>query len=149
MSTTTCPFCDKTQSYRYIAETESMLAIYPKAPACSYHVLITPKRHIAYLDSLSNDEVIEMYGLMRHLVDVTKQNVPDFIGYNVLSNNGGSKVRQQVMHCHVHLFLRTASDTRDPLAPRHNASPPDLTEEDLGNLTKLRQWIGPKLLHEE
>ncbi len=141
MKTTDCPFCDETQRYRTIVESAHMRAIYPKAPACQYHVLLMPKRHCAHFDELKNEEVAELHDLLQKLVAVAKENIPDFIGYNLLSNNGGPAVRQRVMHCHMHVFLRSKSDIDDPVMGKHSGTPPELSESDMKNLADLRKWL--------
>ncbi len=141
MKTTPCPFCDEKQSYRYILGLEKVRAIYPKSAACKYHVLIIPKRHVASLDLLSKQEILESHDLLQGLVAGAKKNIPDFIGYNLLSNNGGPAVSQQVMHCHMHLFLRTKSDLGNPLQSRHSTVVPELSTTDKNYLNELKNWF--------
>lgn len=135
-----CPFCDTSQSYRFIVETETMRALYPKAPAGKYHVLLTPKRHVEHFDLLNPKEMADMLLLVQKLVAAVKSNAPDFIGYNVLSNNGGPAVRQHVMHSHTHLFLRLDGEP-NPLIGTDSDTPPDLSSQELESLKELKSWF--------
>jgi ATP adenylyltransferase len=134
-----CPFCDTEQTYRHVIETERMRVIYPKAPGCKFHVLITPKRHVETFDQLNVDEVKEAHELVQKLVGIVRSNYADFVGYNLLSNNGGPAVRQHIMHSHLHVFLRLKSDTGDPLVPPDSATPPEFSDVDKQNLKELKQ----------
>lgn len=137
----TCPFCDTAQKYRYIMETDSVLAMYAKSPACRYHILLMPKRHAPTLDSLNESEILELHQTLQTLVDRARSKLPGFIGYNVLSNNGGPAVRQRVPHCHVHLFLRVAEENADPFTVQHKATASELTAEQMSNLKELQQIL--------
>lgn len=138
MNKNTCPFCDSEQKYRYITEGSLVKLIYPLAPACKYHVLIVPKRHAERLDQLNADEIAETHALLQRLVSLAQQNFADFEGYNILSNNGGVAVRQVVGHCHVHVFLRMASEKLDPFKAAHSVMPDNLTAAQLQNLKVLQ-----------
>lgn len=136
---TLCPFCDTTQNYRYVYEGNLLRAIYPKAPACRHHVLLVPKRHVQQLDQLTVAESAELFSMLRYVVGKATAGLPGFIGFNILSNNGGPAVRQHVPHCHMHVFLRTAQDHSDPLRPGDSNTPPPLSDEQLTNMHELRQ----------
>lgn len=137
---TLCPFCDPAQKYRQLTETKLVQAMYAKSPACKYHVLLMPKRHVRFFDDMTKAEEIELYSLLQYIVRQARKKLPDFIGYNLLSNNGGPQVRQRVPHCHVHLFLRSSDDKQDPLATTHATKPPALTKQELP-IVKLLQEI--------
>ena len=86
-----------------VYEDEHLLAfkdIYPKAP---YHVLIIPKKHIATLNDL-DDEDTELVGRMmqaaKHLAK--KEGFADD-GYRVMMNcdEGGGQI---IFHMHLHLM---------------------------------------------
>lgn len=135
----TCPFCDSNQQYRYVTEGKLVRVIYPLAPGCSFHVLVTPKRHVATFDLLTNEEVSEAKSLIGQLANKVALAVPDFMGYNLLSNNGGAEVRQFVAHCHIHVFLRTAGEPGDPLTKPHSATPSGLSEAEMQDLKFLQR----------
>ncbi len=136
-----CPFCDNTQSYRYLAETELVRAIYPKSPASNYHILLMPKRHEQFLHNLDDGETLQLHNLMQGFVQAAQKNIPDFAGYNILSNNGSEFVNQRVKHAHVHLFLRSNSDKTDPIRTPHAGDPKPLTEDQLKIVEQLKKWL--------
>ncbi len=115
-----------------------MRLLYPKSPACRFHVLLVPKRHIMLFDGLTDEEILQGHRLIRQLVAKAKAELPGFAGYNLVSNNGGPAVRQHVPHCHMHVFLRLAGETADPFAPRDSAVPPELTDEQRTDMQVLQ-----------
>ena len=138
---TNCPFCDDTQQYRFITETELVRAIYPKSPACNFHMLLVPKTHRQTLDELTEDELQQLFQLLQRTVRIAREQIPGFIGYNVLSNNGSEAVNQRVKHAHVHLFLRTEQETGNPLEPSHSHEPLPLTDEQKNYMKQLQTWL--------
>ncbi|HVO86865.1 MAG TPA: HIT family protein [Candidatus Binatia bacterium] len=137
-----CPFCDPAQAYRQLAETPLVKAIYPKDPACAYHILLVPKAHRRTLDELSSQEVSQVFQLLKRIVKTCSKALGiEFIGYQILSNNGGPAVNQRVEHCHVHLFIRTTSDKHDPIKSNHRGNAPSLTEEEVVNMKRLQSWL--------
>lgn len=138
-----CPFCDPVQSYRYLSETSSMRVIYPKNPACAYHVLVTPKKHVSTIDKLSPRQFNEVLSLLQLLVKTAQKNLgQDYIGFQILSNNGGTLVNQHVAHCHIHVFLRTKQDKIDPTQNNRESKILELNDENLKNMNILRGWFG-------
>lgn len=138
-----CPFCDPNQSYRYIRELSLVRAVYPKSPACNYHVLLMPKRHVQTLDSLTSQEVADLFGLLAEVVEVGRKHIQGFVGYNVLSNNGSEAVNQRVKHCHVHVFLRSSQESDDPLIGKSH-DPQPLSSQQLEKMKELQAWITEK-----
>lgn len=133
-----CPFCDPAQAYRYVFDGTEVRVLYPLNPACAYHVLITPKRHVQHFDELTSSEVLESHDLLKRLATLCETNISDYIGYNLLSNNGDTRVNQQVPHCHIHAFMRTSRDASDPLkAPHTNLK--ELTQAQLEDMKTLRE----------
>jgi ATP adenylyltransferase len=136
-----CPFCDTKQEYRQLVKGEFTYVMYPKSPAIPYHLLIIPIRHVQLFDELSEQEIIEAHKYIKRFVDLGNRNVKDFVGYNILSNNGSTQVSQHVKHCHIHLFLR-AKDDIDPVKSSHTKEPEPLSDEQVEYLNEMRNWLG-------
>lgn len=139
MSTKACPFCDKTQKYRHVFSGKFVRVVFPKSPACHYHLLVVPKRHILYYDYLKPDESQELFEFIQQTVVQARRNIKNFIGYNILSNNGGEKVNQRVKHCHIHIFLRQAGEN-DPIKAPHK-QPQKLNEDQQNTLKEIKMWL--------
>ena len=136
-----CPFCNPDQDYREIIAGAYMRIIYPKNPSCMYHTLILPRRHIERFDELSSDEVVELHKLVQKLHSVlTKKLGKQYIGYNLLANNGGSQVNQHVMHSHMHMYNRTIHDSVDPVKSHKKDKTYSLTDIEKGYMQQLQQW---------
>jgi len=111
MSTTTCPFCPPPAD-RLVASNELAVAIRDGYPVSPGHTLVIPKRHVASLAEITEDEVEAMWSLLagaRAKLDAELK--PD--GYNVGVNDGRA-AGQTVMHLHVHLIPRFDGDRPDP-----------------------------------
>ena len=81
-------------------------------PVSEGHCLIVPKRHVASLFDLTEDELLAMWGLIsqaREMLD--KRYSPS--GYN-LGVNVGKDAGQTVFHCHIHIIPRHPGDDPDP-----------------------------------
>ena len=111
----------------------------PRSPACKYHLLVMPKRHTLYFDRLKPAEIKELHGVVKKTVAQARKNIRNFIGYNILSNNGDKRVNQRVNHCHMHLFLRI-SEEADPLKKTHKR-PKDFSKEELATLEDIKKWL--------
>lgn len=141
MSKKQCPFCDESQAYRFIFELEDIRVIYPKNPACQYHLLIVPKRHEQFIDKLDSLEWGQIHAALGSLVEAAKQHIGDFEGYNLQSNNGTSFVRQRVPHAHMHVFLRQKSELVDPLESKHSEKIRDFTTVEQSTIQEIQSWF--------
>lgn len=85
-----------------VYETEAVLAFHDASPKAPTHILIIPKKHIARLADLGDDDAGLMGELMLAVRDVAaQQGVSD--GFRLVANNGASS-GQSVFHIHWHLL---------------------------------------------
>lgn len=106
-----CPFCSLEKS-RIRAESEFAVSFLDGYPITKGHTLVIPKRHVASLFELSEDEQAAVW----RLVDQVRANLVSEIqpdGFNVGFNDGAA-AGQTVMHAHVHIIPRRKGDTADP-----------------------------------
>lgn len=109
--TAACPFCDPAPE-RVRAANDLALAIRDAFPISPGHTLIVPRRHVASLTEVTDEEARAIWALLgatRAGLDRTSK--PD--GYNVGVNDGAA-AGQTVQHLHVHLIPRYAGDRPDP-----------------------------------
>ncbi len=105
-----CPFC--TSALTFLAENESAFAIADGFPVSKGHALILPKRCVASLFDLEDNEQAGVWDLIKEVRPLLqKEYSPD--GFN-LGLNDGIAAGQTVMHAHVHVIPRYASDCEDP-----------------------------------
>ena len=106
-----CPFCHLEKS-RIVLENDCAVAIPDAFPVAEGHMLVVPKRHVASLFNLPEEEQAALWRLVAlvrgRLMDELK---PD--GFNVGVNDGPA-AGQTVMHAHVHVIPRRAGDVADP-----------------------------------
>lgn len=141
-SSNICPFCDASQSYRYITETSLMRVIYPRNPAVQHHLLITPKRHVKQVNELTEAESEQLFQLIKKLNTAAQARLGGaYLGFNLLSNNGSSEINQQVPHAHMHIFLRTSRDKVDPLLAPHTKIM-DFTDSQIKDMQFIKAWFG-------
>lgn len=90
----------------------SSAAFADRFPVSEGHALIVPRRHVARIEDLAEDEWRDLFGLARALCrEVLTE--PGVDGYN-LGVNSGAAAGQTVEHAHVHLIPRRVGDVPDP-----------------------------------
>jgi len=106
-----CPFC-RLEQRRILLENDFAAAFPDGFPISDGHTLVIPKRHVASLFELSEEEQEAVWKLVAQvrsrLMDELK---PD--GFNVGLNDGAA-AGQTVMHAHVHVIPRRLGDSEDP-----------------------------------
>ena len=137
-----CPFCAPEAADITFMESYRFRAVVNVAPILPGHSLIIPKRHVASLLGLSDDEVVEMVELSRRAVALLMR----FYGsagfdWTIQESEAAG---QSVPHLHLHLIPRRRGDLPDPgdWYPRlieHNQQP-RLTHEAMRQIAdQLRQ----------
>lgn len=86
-----------------VYETDSVLAFRDVNPVAPVHVLAIPKRHIATLDDLSDDDTLIAGELMIAATEIARQEGLAAEGYRVVMNCG-TQGGQTVFHIHLHLL---------------------------------------------
>jgi diadenosine tetraphosphate (Ap4A) HIT family hydrolase len=81
-------------------------------PVAEGHMLVIPRRHVASLFDLSDEEQAALWRLVALVRGkLVSQLQPD--GFNVGVNDGPA-AGQTVMHAHVHVIPRRTGDVADP-----------------------------------
>jgi ATP adenylyltransferase len=110
MTQANCIFCAPDREI--LAESALALAVFDSFPVSPGHALVVPKRHVATIFDLADDEYAECFRLVRTLKDLLLARfVPD--GFNVGANCGEAG-GQSVWHAHIHVIPRYKGDTPDP-----------------------------------
>jgi diadenosine tetraphosphate (Ap4A) HIT family hydrolase len=106
-----CPSCRlDTDSIR--AENAFALALLDGFPVVQGHTLVLPKRHVASLFDLPDEEQTAVWRLVARVrAMLLAEFQPD--GFNVGLNDGPA-AGQRVMHAHVHVIPRRHGDVADP-----------------------------------
>lgn len=106
-----CPFCRLEQ--RCVLLENDFAAAFPDGfPIANGHTLVVPKRHVASLFELSEEEQSAVWKLVAQVRDkLMAEQKPD--GFNV-GLNDGTAAGQTVMHAHVHVIPRRLGDADDP-----------------------------------
>jgi diadenosine tetraphosphate (Ap4A) HIT family hydrolase len=106
-----CPFC-RLDSSRICLANDFAVAFPDTFPVADGHTLVIPRRHVASLFDLLEEEQAALWTLValvrRQLMAELK---PD--GFNIGVNDGPA-AGQTVMHAHVHVIPRRNGDTDDP-----------------------------------
>lgn len=111
MDQTQCPFCHL-EKPRIRLENDSAAAFLDAYPVAEGHILVVPKRHVASLFDLFEEEQAEIWTLVARvrakLMDEHKLD-----GFNI-GVNDGLAAGQTVLHAHVHVIPRRTGDVADP-----------------------------------
>src|SRR6516225_4218239 len=106
-----CPFCCLEKS-RILLESEVAFAFLDAFPVSDGHTLVVPKRHVASLFDLPEEEQAAVWKLMALVRErMMTDRKPD--GFNIGVNDGAA-AGQTVMHAHVHIIPRRRGDVVDP-----------------------------------
>lgn len=104
-----CIFCESTE---YIAENGLAYAIYDKYAVTPGHVLIIPKRHVEDCFSLTQEEEVALWSLLKE-VKAKLQEELKADGWNIGINEGVA-AGQTILHLHIHLIPRYFGDVERP-----------------------------------
>ena len=95
-----------------IIENENAFAIYDGFPVSKGHVLVIPKRVVAEIFDLNNEEYSSCFNLVKDVKKILEEKFkPD--GFNIGINNG-EKAGQTIFHAHIHVIPRYSGDVDNP-----------------------------------
>src|SRR5687767_15160563 len=98
-----CPFC-RLEKTRIHLEREFAVALLDGFPITTGHTLVIPKRHVATLFDLPDEELAAVWMLVALVrAKLVAELKPD--GFNI-GINDGLAAGQTVMHAHVHIIPR-------------------------------------------
>lgn len=106
-----CPFCCM-KKHRIQLESEFAAAFLDGFPVTQGHTLVVPKRHVASVFDLTEEEQAAIWTLVAQVrAKLQAELMPD--GFNVGLNDGTS-AGQTVMHAHFHVIPRRHGDVVNP-----------------------------------
>ena len=95
-----------------IIENENAFAIYDAFPVSKGHVLVIPKRVVAEIFDLNDEEYSSCFNLVKDVKKILEEKFkPD--GFNIGINNG-EKAGQTIFHAHIHVIPRYRGDVDNP-----------------------------------
>lgn len=110
-----CPFCDLIARGPFTAAADHAVAFPDGFPVSRGHTLVVPRRHVADLFALPDEDLAAVWRLVGDvrsiLLDAEGSARPD--GFNI-GINAGAAAGQTVEHAHVHVIPRHAGDVDDP-----------------------------------
>ena len=86
-----------------VYEDEEIIAFKDIHPAAPIHVLIIPKKHIATLMNIENEDTVLMGKIIQTTKKIAKQLGIEENGFRLIANCGPDS-GQEVMHIHFHLL---------------------------------------------
>jgi diadenosine tetraphosphate (Ap4A) HIT family hydrolase len=106
-----CPFCPPLERPP-LFETGLSFVIFDRFPVTPGHALVIPRRHVADVFDLTEDELRD---LLRLAARARRRLAADFPaeGFNI-GVNVGEAAGQTIPHAHVHLIPRRRGDVEDP-----------------------------------
>jgi len=111
VNTPTCPFCNLPRE-RILVETDTALAFFDGHPISEGHTLVIPKRHVADLFDLPDEELRAIWSLVAKMRGSLKERFhPDAFNFGL---NEGEAAGQTIGHAHIHIIPRRKGDVPDP-----------------------------------
>lgn len=105
-----CAFCDMAREELFVSE--FALGFADAHPVSAGHTLVIPRRHVASLYELSDEEYQGLWGAVRTVRNILQGELRP-AGFNIGVNDGAA-AGQTVFHAHVHVIPRYAGDSSDP-----------------------------------
>ena len=103
------PFLEKKER---LLENEVGFVIYDGFPVSKGHVLVIPKRVVAEIFDLNDEEYSSCFNLVKDVKKILEEEFkPD--GFNIGINNG-EKAGQTIFHAHIHVIPRYSGDVDNP-----------------------------------
>jgi diadenosine tetraphosphate (Ap4A) HIT family hydrolase len=112
VSPVACAFCERVIPDRtaHLAATEYSIAFLDAFPSAPGHTLLVPRRHVALLSELTEEEHADLFALLRTIVTGHAGNAPA----RTIGINDGPLAGQTVPHLHLHVVPRSEGDVADP-----------------------------------
>jgi diadenosine tetraphosphate (Ap4A) HIT family hydrolase len=101
-----CVFCQPDR--QTLVDSQLSAAFLDHFPLADGHALVVPKRHIASIWEMTDEEYMDAFKLVRYVKD-TIQKTFEPRGFNVLVNCG-EVAGQTIFHAHIHVIPRYAGD---------------------------------------
>ena len=104
--TTACLFCRIVNGEipsKKIFEDEEVVAFHDVTPQAPSHVLVIPRRHIASLDDMTEEDAATIGQTVLRLTKIARELHLNDDGYRMVVNNGPG-AGQTVFHIHFHLL---------------------------------------------
>lgn len=111
------PFYDRPK----ILENNHAFAIYDGFAVSKGHVLVIPKKQVASIFDLENDEYYHCFDLVKKITVFLKDKF-NIEAFNIGINNG-LDAGQTIAHAHIHIIPRYKGDTKDPRGGVRNILP--------------------------
>lgn len=99
---------DGSVAYRIVAESELSFAILALMPITPGHTLIVPRRHVATIDELDENELLDLISLRARVCEALRASF-DLTGFNFAWNEG-REAGQSIAHLHLHVVPRSSDD---------------------------------------
>jgi diadenosine tetraphosphate (Ap4A) HIT family hydrolase len=112
-----CPFCkiwesNSSHSFKVLVVGEHCVSVLDQYPVSEGHCLVIPKRHVATIWELTDEELKDLYTVMKQTDDwIFEWYHPDGTNYGI---NEGSAAGQTIPHLHIHLIPRYNGDVPNP-----------------------------------
>ena len=114
-----CIFCHLDRSI--LAETKLSCTVPDSYPVSKGHSLVVPKRHVASIWEMTEEEYTDAFALVRHVKELLQEQFrPE--GFNI-GVNCGEAAGQSVFHAHIHIIPRYTGDVPNPRGGVRNIIP--------------------------
>jgi diadenosine tetraphosphate (Ap4A) HIT family hydrolase len=121
MPTTDCHFCAAIASAPERWSSPLVVGLAEQHPHAEGHTVVVPRRHVARLTDLTEDEHRDLWTLARRVaLDLDADHAPDAF---TIGMNDGPAAGQSTPHVHLHVVPRHHGDMADPKGGIRRALP--------------------------
>jgi diadenosine tetraphosphate (Ap4A) HIT family hydrolase len=114
-----CIFCQHGRSI--LAHTTLSFALLDSFPVSNGHALVIPKRHVASIWEMTDEEYTDAFNLVKQVKEILQQQFEPH-GFNI-GVNCGETAGQSIFHAHIHIIPRYPGDVPNPRGGVRNIIP--------------------------
>ncbi|MBI2183344.1 MAG: HIT family protein [Thaumarchaeota archaeon] len=131
-----CIFCriaSSTIPSHRIYEDAKVFAFLDKYPLAKGHILIIPKKHVANIDDLSEEDAQAIFAVLFKLTKAVHKGLKT--DSTTIGVNNGPHSGQEISHLHLHIVPRFAGDGGGPI---HAVMPirPKVSENEMNEIAE-------------
>jgi histidine triad (HIT) family protein len=137
-----CIFCEIANGNipaRVISQNDNAVAFLDAFPLSSGHTLIVPKRHYSKVQDMNREDSSGTFDLLRVVTAAVEKAAG--VKASTIAIHNGPEAGQVILHVHIHIIPRTASDGAGPVHSMFKNKPKFSSEMMDSTLTAIKELL--------